>query len=37
MEHDLDDPPPSPAWDFWDYFNRHCENLARWLRSLGFM
>ena len=27
-----DDPPPQKEWDYWDYFNRHCENMARWLR-----
>lgn len=36
-EHDSDDPPPSEAWGYWDYFNRHCENMARLLRLWGFL
>ena len=33
MDYDPDDPPPNEEWDFWDYFNRYCEDVARWLRA----
>ncbi len=37
MEYDHDDPPPKEAVNFWYFFNRYAEHVARWARMFGFL
>ena len=34
---DEDDPSPPKEWDFWDYFNRQCEQMLAWARACGLI